>query len=149
MNTINERSNIDFLSLTSAFVAGACNVLSWIFLECQTYFEMGDASVLYMAYLAAFDGCFFLTPLVVVIIFRHVVPLTILYAVVLFFIVVGRAYYLAQFHLIGSRGLVRPFDVPSMLWIALSVISALVIVVWVLFRLMALTVDAIKHQRRL
>jgi hypothetical protein len=89
-----------------------------------------------MIYLAAFDGCFDLTPLIVVIIFRRIAPITVLYALVLFIVLIGRSYYLVRLNQVGLSGLVRPFDVPGILLIMLSAISVAVILVRLLFPFM-------------
>jgi hypothetical protein len=115
MSVTNEQSNSDYLSLTAASIAGTCNLLSWIFSQYQTYLEGHDASILFTIYLAAFDGSFVLTPLIVVIIFRRVVPITVSYALVLFFVLMGRTYYLVRLNLIGLSGVVRPFDAPHII----------------------------------
>jgi hypothetical protein len=47
MSMANEQSNLDYLSLTAASIAGTCNLLSWIFLHYQLYLEGSDASFLF------------------------------------------------------------------------------------------------------
>jgi hypothetical protein len=146
MSAANEPSNIGYLSLTAASIAGTCNLLSLGFLDYQTYFEMSDASILHMIQWAVFNACFYLTPLIVVIVFRRVVLITTSYAFVLFIILMGRTYYLVRLSWVGMSGVVRPFDVPDVLLIMLSVVSVAAILIWLLFRLMTVVVETITRK---
>jgi hypothetical protein len=134
------------LSLTASVCGGACNLLSWIFLNYQNYIVSHDAGLLHTIYLAAFDGCFFLTPLLVLIIFRRVALITISYALALLIVLIGRVYYLALLNFVGVSAVVRPFDVSCMLLIALSAISVVVILMWVGVRLITLIVDVMTRR---
>jgi hypothetical protein len=134
------------LSLTVSICGGVCNLLSWIFLNLQNYIVSHDASLLHTIHLAAFDGCFYLTPLLVLIIFRRVAPITILYALALSIVLFGRVYSLAQLNFIGVSAVVRPFDISGMLLIALSSISVAAILFWAGVRLVTFTVDVMTRR---
>lgn len=134
------------LSLMASIWGGACNLLSWIFLNFQNYILSHDAGSFHAIHLAAFNGCFYLTPLVVLIIFRHLAPVTISYALALSIVLVGRIYYLALINFVGASAAVRPFDVSAVLLIAISSISVAAILMWVGVRLITFAVDVVTRR---
>lgn len=134
------------LSRTASICGGICNVLSWIILNYQIYVESREASLVHIIYLAALDGCFYLTPVVVLIVFRRVVWITISYALALSIALIGKVYYLALLRFVGVSAVARPFDISDMLLIALSSVSVAIILMWVGVRLTTLVVDVVTRR---
>ena len=98
-----------------------------------------------MTYPLLISGCYYLPPLLVVIIFRRVAAVTFTYASILSIILAGRTYYLTQYYLVGIRGLKRPFDEPDEILFLLSTVSATLILLWIIFRLAGLTINILKR----
>jgi hypothetical protein len=131
--------------MMAAISAGTCNLLILILLSYQIYLEQRPSRPLVMTYPLLISGFYYLTPLLVVIIFRRVAAVTFTYASILSIILAGRAYYLVQYHLVGIHGLKRPFDEPDEILFLLSAVSATLILLWLIFRLAGLTINILKR----
>jgi len=143
VSAANEQSSFVFLSLAAAAVGATCDLLSFVLWQSPVHLAYEQDISHVDAIISALLGFGFssLMPLVVLVIFRKVVAITIPYALVLFIAFMGHAYYWARFNMVGISGLVRPFDMPTLLSWLISAMSVAVILVWALFRLMTVIVD--------
>ncbi len=131
--------------MMAAIFAGTCNLLILTLLSYQIHLEQPPSTPLAMTYPLLISGLYYLTPILVVIVFRHVAVVTFTYASILFLILAGRTYYLAQYYLVGIRGLKRPFDEPDEILFLLSAVSAAVISLWIIVRLAGFTINAVRQ----
>jgi hypothetical protein len=111
-------------SVYAALFAGTCNILSLIFVIYQNSLRGGE---LVLNYPEVVSYCFLLTPLLVVIVFRHVAAITLSYALMLLAVLAGRIYYLVQFHLVGIGAFVQTMDLPGLGSILLSGVSLVIL----------------------
>jgi hypothetical protein len=131
------QSGMDRWSIPAAFFAGACNLLCWIILNhanyvIQIYSRQLDSMV--MNYPEMVSECIWLAPLLVVIIFRHILAVTLFYASILSVITAGRIYYFVQFLLIGTDALERKLDWPALLLNLLGAVSLAAVLIWAMMR---------------
>jgi hypothetical protein len=117
-------------SVLPAIFAGMCNLSILVLLGYQTWLEPRPD----MSWPLLIRGLYYLTPSVAVIIFRRARAVTFTWASVLFVILAGRAYYLVQSYLAGSRGLEKPSDLPDTLLFWLSAASATLVLLWTIVR---------------
>jgi hypothetical protein len=144
MMEIETQTRID-RPMMAAIFAGTCNLLILILLSYQIYLEQRPSRPLAMTYPMLISGCYYLTPLLVIVIFRRVAAITFTYASILSIILAGRMYYLVQYYLVGIRGLKRPFDEPDEILFLLSAVSATLILLWIIFRLAGLTINILRR----
>jgi hypothetical protein len=131
--------------MVAAIFAGTCNLLILILLSYQIYLEQRPSRPLVMTYPLLISGCYYLTPLLVVIIFRRVAAITFTYASILFVILAGRTYYLVQYYLVGMRGLKRPFDEPDGILFLLSAASVTLVLLWIIVRLAGFAINILRR----
>jgi hypothetical protein len=117
-------------ALMAAIFAGMCNLLILILLNYQIYLEEPSPDRFLMIFLLI-NGSYYLTPLLAAIFFRHVAAITFTWASILSIILVGRAYYLLRYYLVGISGLKRPFDEPDLILFLLSAASTVLIAIWI------------------
>jgi hypothetical protein len=134
MMEIETQARID-RPMMAAIFAGTSNLLILILLSYQIYLEQHPSRPLVMTYPLLISGYYYLTPLLVVIIFRRVATIAVTYASILSMILAWRAYYLLQYYLIGIRGLKRPFDEPDEILLVLSAASVALVLLWIIYRL--------------
>jgi len=135
MTEAETQSTVDRRSITAAIFAGTCHTLSMILLNYQIYLDQSPSRPLVMSYPLLVSECFYLTPLLIVIIFRRVAEITFAFALIVSIILAGRTYYLVQYYLVGIRGLKKPFDEPAAILFLLSAASTILILLWVVIRL--------------
>jgi hypothetical protein len=133
--------------MMAAIFAGTCNLLILILLSYQIYLEQPPSRPIVMSYPLSISGLYYLTPVLVVIVFRHVAVVTFTYAFILFLILAGRTYYLVQYYLVGIRGLKRPFDEPDEILFVLSAVSITLIFLWIIVRLAGFAINALNRKR--
>ena len=133
--------------MMATIFAGVCNLLILTLLSYQIYLEQPPSRPLAMTFPLLISGLYYLTPILVVIVFRHVAVVTLTYASILFLILTGRAYYLVQYYLVGIRGLKRPFDEPDEVLFLLSAVSITLILLWIIVRLAGFAINAINRKR--
>ena len=125
----------DRWSIVAAKFAGAFSILCWILLNYQIYLEQSPTRPFALGYPIVISEWFLLTPLLAVIVFRHFVGITFIYASMLLIILVGRTYYLAKYYVVGISAFKKKFDLPDMLLILLGAVSVALILLWAIFRL--------------
>src|SRR5947207_3437211 len=101
-----------------AIFAITCNLLSWAALNYEIY--LVEMRILHHESLPAnldalIEELLWLCPVIVVTLFRQIMRITVPYAFVFFWILVGRCYYLLEFHFMGAGALRGPFDWASLL----------------------------------
>jgi hypothetical protein len=134
-------------SIMAAIFAAACNLLILILLSYQISLEQPASKPLVMTYPLLISGCYYLTPLLIVAIFRRVKVVTFTYASILAIILAGRIYYLVQYYLVGIRGLKRPFDEPDGILFLLSGASVTLVSLWIIVRLAGFAINIINRNR--
>jgi hypothetical protein len=90
-----------------------------------------------MSYPLFVSECFYLTPLVAVILFRHSMVTAVSYASTLSLILVGRFYYFSQVWSGRVSGFGQKFDWADLLLMVLSTISLVLIFGWILVRVVS------------
>ena len=125
----------DRWSIVAAKFAGAFSILCLVLLNYQIYLEQSPTRPFALGYPIVISEWFLLTPLLAVIVFRHFVGITFIYASMLLIILVGRTYYLAKYYLVGISAFKKKFDLPDMLLFLLGAVSVALILLWAIFRL--------------
>jgi hypothetical protein len=110
-------------SNSAALFAGACDLLSVLIIDYHNFIQMRPQyrGSIFAYYPEIVSQLFLLTPLIVVIVYRRVTPITFTYALMLSSILAGRIYYLARFFIEGA--LVPKMDLPGLSLIFLGVAS--------------------------
>jgi hypothetical protein len=137
----------DRWSIVAAKFAGTCSVLCLILLNYQIYLQQPPTRSFVLSYPIVISEWFLLTPLLVVIVFRHFVGITFIYASVLLIILAGRTYYLAKYYFVGISALDKKFDLPGVLLIVLGTISVALILLWAIIRLTTFIGNILKRHR--
>ena len=127
--------------MMAAILAGTCNLLVVILLGYQIYLEQPASRPLVITYPLLISGYYYLTPLLVVIIYRSVAVVTFTYASILSIILAERTYYLVQYYRVGIRGLERPFDEQDVILFILSAVSVILALRLIVFRLAHFTIN--------
>jgi hypothetical protein len=136
---------IEIRSSRISLFAGACGALVWILLNCQVYLEQTPARPFKMSYPLFVSECFYLTPLVAVILFRHSMVTAVSYASTLSLILVGRFYYFSQVWSGRVSGFGQKFDWADLLLMVLSTISLVLIFGWILVRVVSVIARVLRR----
>jgi hypothetical protein len=147
---------IDRLSIAAAVVACTCNLLSSILLNYHNYvediwFQHRAVAMNYpyrgaeMHYPEIISQFIFLTPLLVVIVFRRLAVVTFMYALILIIILAGRIYYLVQFYL-GGISTSPKFTWTDLLLNLLGITSLGILAIWATIRLVAFVGNILKSR---
>lgn len=86
-----------------------------------------------------------LCPMIVVVIARHIAPIVISYASMLFVIMAGQIYYLLPPRLIGVDGLALKFTWSDLCLSLLEISSSVAVAVWVIVRLVTIFNSILKR----
>ncbi|MBR1221299.1 hypothetical protein JQ557_25085 [Bradyrhizobium sp. U87765 SZCCT0131] len=88
-----------------------------------------------------------LCPILVVLLARRIAPIVLSYASVLFIILIGRIYYLLPSSLTGADGFSLKYDWSDLGQACVGLLSALLLLVWALFRFLMWADEALQSLR--
>ena len=133
MAEITAQSSFSRRSIAAASFAGVCNMLSVILLIYQVHLERELSYFRSDIIFPDWIFLIYLSPLLGMIIFRHIAAITFTCALMLFVILTGRIYYLSKLYLVGVSGITK-FDWVDLLLSLSSIISLAIFAAWVVVR---------------
>lgn len=138
------QSALSRFSIVAAAFGGVCNLLAWALLIYEAYCVGGVQSVRDVVHLGTAIA---LSPLLVLLAFRHRLPVVLIFSSMLFSILiwVWRVDYPAQCSF-GAAPF-RKFDEPGVLLVFLGMISIAVVLVWATIRFVVFMWRVLKSNR--
>jgi hypothetical protein len=139
MTQTRAQSDIGRWSTAAAIFACTCNLILTNYLIYAARGRSFD-----MSYPELVNECIWLAPILVVIIFRRLTPVTFIYSLPLFIVLADRIYHVVQFHLFGPSTLPR-FTWADLFEALLGMFSLIVVLIWAISCLANFIFDAVKR----